>query len=194
MKKKILISIPLFIILLVIVRLIIVSYQQEAEFEFHSSIPRTIKLSSKDFVNNGTIPIEFTGNGKGISPSLKWSNLPEGTKSVVIFVVDYDVPAPYLKLLTVDHWVVYNINPTISSFEKDLNESNLPDKNIRFGKGLRGILAYKGPKPPLGKHSYYFRIYALSVPSLTLSKPSKEDVMAAIQNNVLAYGELVGKY
>lgn len=194
MKKKILILIPIILILAIATRLIFVYNQQKEEFDFHKNIPKTIILCSDDFVQNGVIPIEFTGKGKNISPSLRWSNLPVGTRSLALLVTDYDAPAPYLKLNTIDHWVVYNINPQINNFQKGTNANLLKNMNVSVGENISGGKEYIGPKPPLGTHSYYFRIYALSTSNLNLTKPDKKVLIKAMAGSVLAYGELVGSY
>ena len=194
MIKKILISILLIIVLTIVGRFIYTAIQQNAEFDYHSDFPKTITLASADFVQNESIPIEFTGNGKELSPELHWSNLPEGTKSLVVLCTDYDGPAPFLKLLTIDHWVVYNIPAGKTLLNQGSTSQRLQAEGISTGKNFKGTLEYKGPKPPLGKHRYFFRIYALSTATLNLSQPTKKEVMRAMKNDVLGYGELVGIY
>ena len=120
--------------------------------------------------------------------------MPEGTKSLVLLCTDYDGPAPFLKLLTIDHWVVYNIPADKTLLGKGSTSKSLQAKGISSGKNFKGTLEYKGPKPPIGKHRYFFRLYALSTPELNLTQPTKKEVMEAMKNNVLSYGELVGIY
>jgi len=196
MIKKIVISILILIVCAVTARFIYTAIQQNKEFNFHTNIPKTITLTSPDFVQDGTIPVELTGDGKGLelSPELHWSNLPEGTKSLVLLCTDYDGPSPVLKLLTIDHWVVYNIPGAKTFLTKSSTSKSLQAEGISSGKNFKGTLEYKGPKPPLGKHRYFFRMYALSIPTLNLFQPTKKEVMAAMKNNVLAYGELIGIY
>ena len=81
------------------------------ELQFHNSIQKSIAFSSPAFANDSMIPVEYTARGANISPSLQWSNLPAGTKSLAITVTDYDAPSPALKLFTVGHWVLYYIKP-----------------------------------------------------------------------------------
>jgi Raf kinase inhibitor-like YbhB/YbcL family protein len=194
MIKKIFISILLLIILAVVGRVIYTSIQQSNEFDFHTTIPKTIELASTDFSQNGTMPVDLTGYGKELSPELHWNNLPEGTKSLVLLCTDYDGPTPLLKLLTIDHWVVYNIPVNKTSLNRGSTSKGLQTAGISSGKNFKGTLEYKGPKPPMGKHRYFFRLYALSIPTLNLIQPTKKEVMQAMKKNVLAYGELVGMY
>lgn len=194
MIKKLVFSSLLIFVLVVTGRFFYIANQQKKEFDFHKDLPKTIRLASTDFVQNGSIPIQFTGNGKELSPELHWNNVPKGTKSLILLCTDYDGPAPLLKLLTIDHWVIYNIPVTMASLSQGSTSNSLLAEGILSGKNFTGTLDYKGPKPPLGKHRYFFRIYALSTAALNLIEPTKKEVLAAIKNNVLSYGELVGIY
>lgn len=194
MKKKIFLSIPLIIIFAILVRIWLVSSQQKAEFAYHNDIPKTIEVFSSDFKAEDMMPIECTGDGKNMPPALSWHNLPTETKSVVLLAVDYDAPSPSFKVFTIDHWVVFNMPPEMDSLAKGITTEQLQKMNISSGVNITGGLDYTGPKPPFGLHKYYFRVYALSVPSLGLTKPTKTQVMEAMKGKILAYGELVGKY
>ncbi|WP_018342596.1 YbhB/YbcL family Raf kinase inhibitor-like protein [Cytophaga aurantiaca] len=192
--KKISLSILLLISLAVVGRFIYTAIQQNEEFNYHAKIPKTIELASKNFIQNGQIPIEFTGDGKELSPELHWFNLPAGTKSLVVLCTDYDGPTPLLKLLTIDHWVVYNIPVTMNGLWTGMTTKDFGMTEIQGGKNFKGTLDYKGPKPPLGKHRYFFRVYALSDSTLQLTEPTKKEVMQAMKDKILAYGELIGIY
>jgi len=194
MIKKLLITIPVILLLALVTKLAVVYFQQKAEFDFHTNIPNTIKLQSSDFVPDGMIPLECSGRGKDLSPELHWSNIPEGTRSLVLLMTDYDAPAPFLKIMTIDHWTVYNIPTRIASLSKGSTSVQLQNDSISLGQNFKKGIEYKGPKPPIGEHSYYFRIYALSIPHLNLTNPTKKEVMDAMKSSVLAYGELVGRF
>ena len=194
MLKKILIAIPILIIVLIVGRVIFVNLDQKKEFDFHSNLDKSINLSSNDFKQNEAIPIEFTGLGEEISPSLHWDNLPPETKSLVITAADYDGPSPTIKLFTIDHWVLFNINPSIDHLDKAITLEALEKQGIDLGLNVYSEAKYIGPNPPMGTHQYYFRIYALSVPSLELDKPTRNELMEEIKDNIIAYGELVGTY
>ena len=194
MLKKILIAIPILIIVLIVARVIFVNLDQKKEFDYHSTLEKSINLSSNDFAQNEAIPIEFTGLGEEISPSLKWDNLPTGTKSLVITAVDYDGPSPTIKLFTIDQWVLFDIDPSIDHIDKAITLEELEKEGMNSGLNINGEVDYVGPNPPLGTHKYYFRIYALSVPSLDLDKPTRKALMEEIKDNIIAYGELIGTY
>jgi Raf kinase inhibitor-like YbhB/YbcL family protein len=194
MLKKTLIAIPILIIILIVGRFVYVVIDQKKEFNFHDSIPKSIKIWSNDFKQNEAIPIEFTGLGEEISPSLYWDNLPTETKSLVITAVDYDGPSPTVKLFTIDHWVMFNIDPRIDHLDKAITLEALEKEGMNSGLNINGGVDYVGPNPPLGTHKYYFRIYALSVPSLDLDKPTRKALMEEIKDNIIGYGELIGTY
>jgi Raf kinase inhibitor-like YbhB/YbcL family protein len=192
--KRVLIAIPILIILAIIARVVFVNIDQNKEFDYHNSLEKSINLSSNDFKHNKAIPIEFTGLGEEISPSLHWDNLPPETKSLVITAADYDGPSPTIRLFTIDHWVLFNIDPKINHIDKAITLEELEKQGIDLGLNVYSEAKYIGPDPPMGTHKYYFRIYALSVPSLDLDKPTRNELMEEIKDNIIAYGELVGTY
>lgn len=194
MKKALLIVPPICIILAIVFKLFTTASKQRVEFEYHDSIPKTIELASTSFENNGMIPTAFSAKGGNVSPELHWSNIPQETKSFVVLMTDYDGPAPFLKLSTVSHWVVYNIPAGMHELEEGIDSLILEGAEIQLGINYTKNGVYAGPKPPMGVHRYFFRIYALSVPSLKFTHLQKQEVMDAMKGNVLAYGELIGKY
>ncbi|MEO1419223.1 MAG: YbhB/YbcL family Raf kinase inhibitor-like protein [Bacteroidota bacterium] len=198
MRKKILIrvliAIPSLIILLIMGRVVFVNLEQKKEFDYHERIPKSINLWSNDFESNGPIPTEYTGLGAEVSPSLYWDNLPSGTQSLVVTTVDYDGPSPNFKLMTIDHWVIHDIDPSLNHIDKAIMLTALEKQGMNLGLNVNGGVGYVGPNPPMGTHEYYFRIYALSVPSLDLVKPSRADLMEKVKDHVIAYGELIGTY
>lgn len=194
MKKKILISIPVIFLLIMIIKPLITAAQQKKEFKYHENLSKTITLISDDFVAGGNIPVECTGDSNELSPELRWNNAPTGTKSFVLLMTDYDAPAPFFKISTIDHWVIYNIPAAITFLSKGLTSGQLQENHISSGQNFKKGIEYKGPKPPVGVHNYYFRIYALSVDTLNLNNATKQEVMEAMKGNILAYGELIGRY
>lgn len=192
--KRILIIVPGVLVLAIIARVVFVNMDQKKEFEYHSTLQKSINLWSNGFEPNSPIPTEFTGLGAELSPSLHWDNLPSGTKSLMITTVDYDGPSPNFKIMTIDHWVLFNINPSIDHIEKAITLQELEKEGINLGLNVNGETGYVGPNPPMGMHKYYFRIYALSVPKVDLFNPSRADLMGKVKDNILAYGELIGTY
>lgn len=144
----------------------------------------TIKLTSTAFDNEGKIPAKFTCLGEDVNPPLTINNLPSNAKSLVLFMDDPD--APYK---TWTHWVVYNIDVR----QKEIPANTLP-WNAKLGTSDYGSDDYHGPCPPVGKHRYYFRLYALDK-SLELDKGAKrEEVEKAMAGSVIDTGVLMGVF
>ena len=120
-----------------------------------------MKLTSKDFSDKGRIPGEFAfcvpdpkthvTLSKNRNPDLSWSDLPAGTKSLVLVCHDPDVPSKpddvnqegrtiSAKLPRVDfyHWVLVDLDPKAGS--------------IRAGEFSDGVRprGKKGPDGPRG--------------------------------------------
>ena len=52
---------------------------------------------------------------------------------------------------------------------------------------------YGGPCPPIGRHRYFFKLYALDA-TLELTSPTKTAVLSAMDGHVLAEAQIVGTY
>lgn len=146
----------------------------------------SMTLESPAFKHNEYIPIQYTGEGKNVSPPLRWSNVPSGTRSLALISDDPDAPKG-----TWDHWILYNIPPRLHHIEK--GGSNLP-ADVRLGKNSWGQLGYGGPQPPSGTHHYHFTLYALDTVLNLQSGPTKKDLMKAMEGHVLATATLTGLY
>ena len=192
--RRILVLIPVLLILAIVARVVFVNADQRREFDYHSTIQKSINLWSDDFESNGSIPTEYTGLGEELSPSLYWDNVPAETQSLVITTVDYDGPSPNFRLMTIDHWILFDIDPSINSIDKAITLEELEKQGINLGLNINDGVGYVGPNPPIGTHEYYFRIYALSVPTLDLVEPTRAELMEKIESNIIAYGELIGTY
>jgi len=151
------------------------------------------KLSSPAFVEGGEIPERYTCEGDDISPSLSWSGVPEGTRSLVLIVDDPDAPDPQAPRMTWVHWLVYNLPPA----EGGLPEGVTPDALPAGGKlGVNDFrrTRYGGPCPPIGRHRYFFKLYALDTELPDLGEPAKPDLLRAMEGHVLGQTQLMGTY
>jgi Raf kinase inhibitor-like YbhB/YbcL family protein len=138
-------------------------------------------VKSPAFENNKLIPSKYTCDGEDVSPPLTIEGIPEKTKSLALIVEDPDAPAGLWV-----HWLVWNIPPTA-----EIQENSVPGTE---GLNTNKKNSYHGPCPPGGTHRYYFKVYALDT-HLNLSAFSEKEVLEnAIQNHILAHGELVGLY
>jgi Raf kinase inhibitor-like YbhB/YbcL family protein len=142
------------------------------------------KLSSSAFEDSGLIPQKFTCQGENTSPELNWSEAPANTQSFALIMDDPDAPGG-----TFTHWVLFDIPAN----QKQLAESTGP-VGVSGSNGLNQT-GYMGPCPPGGIHRYYFRLYALDVPSLNLKAgASHSDVEAAMKDHVIGAADAMGRY
>ena len=152
-----------------------------------------IQLKSDNFTHQGEIPSKHTCEGEDASPSLSWSGAPEGTKSLALIVDDPDAPDPTAPTMTWVHWVLYNIPPTSEGLAEAVFAEELPLGTLQ-GKNDWGRTGYGGPCPPIGRHRYFHKLYALDVVLPDLGTPTKKQVEHAMEGHILAVAELVGTY
>ena len=152
-----------------------------------------MKLTSPAFQPNAAIPARFTCDGADVSPELNWSDLPAGTKSLVLIVDDPDAPDPRAPRMTWVHWVLYNLPPTAAGLPEAVASAALP---AGTGEGLNdwGRTGYGGPCPPIGRHRYFHKLYALDTLLPDLGKPTKAALEKAMSGHILAKAELIGAY
>ena len=150
-------------------------------------------LTSRAFGHNEGIPRRFTCEGDDVSPDLAWSNVPPGTKSFALVVDDPDAPDPAAPKLTWVHWVLYNIPQNAIGLATAATASELPD-GTREGLNDWKRTGYGGPCPPIGRHRYFHKLYALDTMLPDLGKPTKAQLEKAMAGHVLAKAELIGTY
>lgn len=154
-----------------------------------SKVQKPMKLTSSSFVDHGLIPTKYTCDGENISPPLFWDEVPPETVSLSLIMDDPDAPGK-----TFVHWVVYDIPSTINQLSENIISSHyIPGGGIQ-GKNDFDILGYGGPCPPSGIHRYFFHLYALDKQLHFSAGVTKNDIMVAMRNHVLANAQLMGKY
>jgi Raf kinase inhibitor-like YbhB/YbcL family protein len=153
----------------------------------------TLALTSPAFAAGGEIPSRLTCEGADTSPPLAWTGAPAGTRSLALIVDDPDAPDPAAPKMTWVHWVLYNIPPGTTSLAEDASRKGLPP-GARPGNNDWQRTAYGGPCPPIGRHRYYHKLYALNVELPELGAPTKAELERAMRGHVLAEAELVGTY
>jgi Raf kinase inhibitor-like YbhB/YbcL family protein len=150
----------------------------------------TITLESAAFREGETIPREYTGDGKDISPPLRWPAAPEGAKSFALICDDPDAPRG-----TWVHWVLYNLPGDVREVGPEVPPREVLANGARQGKNDFGRIGYGGPAPPRGKpHRYFFKLYALDRALDLAAGATKDQLLAAMKGHVLAEGQLMGKY
>jgi hypothetical protein len=152
-----------------------------------------LRLTSPAFEEGGAIPTKYTCEGQDISPPLEWTGVPEDAESLVLVVDDPDAPDPEAPKMTWIHWVVYNIPPGIDGLAEGAAEG---DFKRRAAHGLNSWVkaGYGGPCPPIGRHRYFFRLYALDQVLEGLDRPTKKHLMDVMEGHVIAEAELMGTY
>ena len=153
----------------------------------------TLKITSSAFQQGGSIPAKYTCEGQDVSPPLAWAGAPSSAKSIAIIVDDPDAPDPAKPQRVYVHWVLYNIPGGISSLSENASRSGLPKGAVQ-GKNDWGKPQYGGPCPPIGRHRYFFKVYALDTELTGLSGATKADVERAMKGHIVDSGELVGTY
>ena len=144
-----------------------------------------LKITSPAFDNQANIPAQYTCNGKNHSPALSWSDGPNGTQSYVLIMDDPDAPNG-----TWVHWVLFNIPANITHLD---TATEMP-AGASSGSNSYEQTGYRGPCPPTGTHRYFFKLYALDKKLNINSRVTKEEVINAMQDNILDSGELIGLY
>lgn len=145
-------------------------------------------LTSPAFAEGAAIPRKYTCDAENVSPSLAWSGVPAGAKSLALIFDDPDAPAG-----TWTHWVIFNQGALTSGLPEGIQP-----KDARIG-GIQGTTSfgktgYGGPCPPGGTHRYFFRLYALDTELPLKSSARAADVRAAMQGHVFAEATLMGRY
>jgi Raf kinase inhibitor-like YbhB/YbcL family protein len=152
-----------------------------------------LTLISPAFTHNGSMPARLTCDGRDLSPELHWSGLPAGTRSLALIVDDPDAPDPAAPRMTWVHWVLYNIPSEATGLPEGVAARALP-AGAREGKNDWGRTGYGGPCPPIGRHRYFHKLYALDTVLPDLNQPAKAALEQAMKGHVLASTELVGTY
>ena len=150
-----------------------------------------LELSSSSFANQGEIPSRFTCEGDDVSPALSWSGVPAGTRTLALIVDDPDAPDPKAPRMTWVHWVLYNIPPSATGLEEGVR--TLPPGALE-GMNDWKRTGYGGPCPPIGRHRYFHKLYALDALLPDLGTPTKAGLEAAMKGHVLGHAEIVGTY
>jgi Raf kinase inhibitor-like YbhB/YbcL family protein len=155
--------------------------------------PPAFALRSAAFAEGAAIPTRFTCEGADVSPPLAWDEPPPGTRSLALVVSDPDAPDPKAPQRTWVHWVLYDLPATARSLPESAPASALPG-GTRQGRNDWGSPGYRGPCPPIGRHRYFFVLYALDAPLGDRGALGAGEVEAALQGHLLGRAELVGTY
>ena len=153
----------------------------------------SLSLASPAFTHQGEIPREYTCDGDDRSPPLRWSGEPAGTRSFALIVDDPDAPDPAAPKMTWVHWVLYDIPPKVTALSRGADIVR-EAPGTREGTNDWKRTGYGGPCPPIGRHRYFHKVYALDCLLGDLGTPTAWDIAEAIEGHVLDKAELVGVY
>jgi Raf kinase inhibitor-like YbhB/YbcL family protein len=153
----------------------------------------SLSLTSTAFADGGAIPSIHTCDGGDISPPLAWTGIPPQAKSLALIMDDPDAPDPAAPKVTWVHWVLYNIPTTATELPAGLAESALPAGTCEGVNDWKRT-GYGGPCPPIGRHRYFHKFYALDVVLPDLHRPTKAVLEHAMQGHIIERTELVGLY
>ena len=153
----------------------------------------TLEISSPAFASGEPIPQHYTCQGSDVSPPLVWQGVPAGTRSLALIVDDPDAPDPRAPRMTWVHWILYNLPPDSSGLPEAVPTEQLPPGTLE-GINDWQRTGYSGPCPPIGRHCYFFKLYALDTVLPDLGRPTKSGLEAAMQGHILAEAHLMGTY
>ncbi len=152
-----------------------------------------LTLTSAAFENGKEIPALHTCEGKDVSPALAWSGVPSRARSLALIMDDPDAPDPAAPRMVWVHWVLYNIPTSAVGLPQAVKPEALPAGTSQ-GRNDWGRTGYGGPCPPIGRHRYFFKLYALDSLLPDLNGPTKAQLEAAMQGHIVEQSTLMGTY
>lgn len=152
-----------------------------------------LTLRSTAFTDGGEIPTVHTCEGSDRSPPLEFSGVPAGARSLALIVDDPDAPDPRAPKMVFVHWVLHDIPPDAGGLPEGVREQDLP-RGTRASRTDYRKTAWGGPCPPVGRHRYFFKLYALDAVLGPLPDASKAGLLAAMKGHVLEEAQLMGTY
>jgi Raf kinase inhibitor-like YbhB/YbcL family protein len=152
-----------------------------------------LTVTSPAFPPGGEIPKVHTCEGADTSPAVAWAGVPGHAKSLALIVDDPDAPDPRAPRMTYVHWVLYNVPPTATGLAEGAGRGGLPPGTLEGTNDWKRT-GYGGPCPPIGRHRYFFKLYALDTLLPDLSRPSKARLEKALSGHVIEKAELIGTY
>jgi Raf kinase inhibitor-like YbhB/YbcL family protein len=137
-------------------------------------------LTSPSFIHEHAIPPRHTCDGLNVSPPLDWAGVPSGAKSLALIVDDPDAPDPAAPKMTWVHWVLYNIPPNANGLTEGVAVIDIPTGTLHGVNDWKRT-GYGGPCPPIGKHRYFFKLYALDSVLPGMKHPTKATLEKAMR-------------
>jgi Raf kinase inhibitor-like YbhB/YbcL family protein len=150
-----------------------------------------MRVSSTAFDEGGMLPPRFSCDGSGVSPPLEWTDVPDGTQHFALICEDPDAPSGVFT-----HWLLYDLSAGSRELEEDVPKDAVLSVGARQGANSFGNIGYGGACPPTGdpEHRYFFKLYALDSYLGIRPAASKNELLDAMRDHVLAEAQLIGKY
>ncbi|OTB20488.1 hypothetical protein K445DRAFT_343751 [Daldinia sp. EC12] len=149
---------------------------------------------------NSVLGVEYTHDGAGKFPALRWDAPPQILSQVKEWLLVSEDPDAFLPT-PICHGIYLGIPPTKTSVEPADFEVEDPSKSLLKGgfhySRSRNGSVYIPPRPLLnhGPHRYFFEVIALKEqldPSLLTATTTREQIAGAIVGKVLGWGMWVG--
>lgn len=150
-------------------------------------------ITSPSFQHDKELPEKFTSEGVDVSPALTWSDPPDGTRSFVLIVDDPDAPDPRAPKRTWVHWVLYDLPADARGLAENVSKKALPSGTVEGINDWKEP-GWRGPAPPVGRHRYFFKLFALDTTLGDLGGISTKDLESAMSGHVLGTTQMVGTY
>ncbi len=153
-----------------------------------SEATMTFEMTSPAFPHEGSIPVDYSCDGRNISPALAWTLPPAGTESFALIMDDPDAPNTWV------HWVIFNIPASARGLDEGSPTDTQLTNGSSQGRTSAGTNGYHGPCPPSGTHHYFFKLYALDAMLELTTGANKQDVLTAMEGHILSSAELMGTF
>lgn len=152
-----------------------------------------LTIAAPAFEHLTDIPSHYTCEGPNVSPALSWSGIPPSARSLVLIVDDPDAPDPAAPQRVWVHWLLYNLPVTGGGLPEAVKPGALPGGTLQ-GSNDWNLTGYGGPCPPIGRHRYFHKLYALDTVLPDLDQPNKARLEAAMKGHIVAHAEVIGYY
>lgn len=164
--------------------------------------PRTppLLMTSPGWEDGGVLPDKYTraAGPTAVSPELRWSQVPAGTRSFVLLVHDLEPVVNKSSKMDTTHWLVWNIPASATGLPQGVKAGTFPDGSRQVSLRANGYTAPGAPAGPY--HHYAFQLYALDI-VLDVPQGMPQQVVAtrnavfdAMDGHVLGKAEVVGRF
>lgn len=157
----------------------------------------SLTLASSSFQDGGEIPIQFTCDGKNISPALHWTRSSTTPINSYVLIVD----DPDAKGKTYVHWLAV-LSPQITDLPEEVSPS-ITTIDFQAAELLNddGVTRYKGPCPPAtsGQHTYRFTLFATKrtideIKTDLKSVIDADEFKKGMKNYIVDMARITGRY